>query len=116
MGTGGAPERVLTAAAMRCLNGEIFARLVVNKPEHEERCRAMGITDFKRIYRSVDLAPGKRIVFAATGVTDGTLMRGVRFFGDGTRTSSVIMQNVPHQIRFIDSIHVQAVKDVKIRF
>ena len=48
MGTGGAPEGVLTAAAMRCLNGEIFARLVVNKPEHEERCRAMGITDFKK--------------------------------------------------------------------
>src|ERR1700746_3780303 len=106
MGTGGAPEGVLTAAAMRCLNGEIFARLVVSKPEHEERCRAMGITDFKRIYRSRDLAPGERIVFAAPGVTDGTLMRGVRFFGDGTRTSSVIMQNTPHRIRFIDSIHV----------
>ena len=59
MGTGGAPEGVLTAAAMRCLNGEIFARLVVNKPEHEERCRAMGITDFKKIYRSKDLAPGQ---------------------------------------------------------
>ena len=116
MGTGGAPEGVLTAAAMRCLNGEILARLVVSKPEHEERCRAMGITDVKRIYRSKDLAPGKRIVFAATGVTDGTLMRGVRFFGDGTRTSSVIMQNDPHQIRFIDSIHVSAKQDVKIRF
>ncbi len=116
MGTGGAPEGVLTAAAMRCLNGEIFARLVVQKPEDEARCRAMGITDFKRIYRSHDLAPGKRIIFAATGVTDGTLMRGVRFFGDGTRTSSVIMQNQPHQIRFIDSIHVDDVKDVKIRF
>src|SRR5689334_6075326 len=50
MGTGGAPEGVLTAAAMRCLGGEIYARLVVSKPEHEERCRAMGITDFKRIY------------------------------------------------------------------
>ena len=83
MGTGGAPEGVLTAAAMRCLNGEIFARLVVSKPEHEERCRAMGITDFKRIYRSKDLAPGERVIFAATGVTDGTLMKGVRFFGDG---------------------------------
>ena len=58
MGTGGAPEGVLTAAAMRCLNGEIFARLVVSKPEHEERCRAMGITDFKRSTRSKDLAPG----------------------------------------------------------
>src|SRR5919106_957560 len=52
MGTGGAPEGVLTAAAMRCLNGEIFARLVVSKPEHEERCRAMGIKDFKKIYRA----------------------------------------------------------------
>src|SRR5712671_628989 len=116
MGTGGAPEGVLTAAAMRCLNGEIFARLVVSKPEHEERCRAMGITDFKRIYRSKDLAPGEDIVFAATGVTDGSLMKGVRFFGDGTRTSSVIMQNDPHQIRFIDSIHVTSTGDVKIRF
>jgi fructose-1,6-bisphosphatase class II len=116
MGTGGAPEGVLTAAAMRCLNGEIFARLVVAKPEHEERCRAMGITDFKKIYRSEDLAPGRSIIFAATGVTDGTLMRGVRFFGDGTRTSSVIMQNDPHRIRFIDSIHVAPDTNVKIRF
>src|SRR5690242_7107620 len=116
MGTGGAPEGVLTAAAMRCLNGEIFARLVVSKPEHEERCRAMGITDFKKIYRSRDLAPGSRIIFAATGVTEGPLMRGVRFFGDGVRTSSVMMQNNPHQIRFIDSIHVAAQKDVKLRF
>jgi fructose-1,6-bisphosphatase class II len=116
MGTGGAPEGVLTAAAMRCLNGEIFARLVVSKPEHEERCRAMGITDFKKIYKSEDLAPGKDIIFAATGVTDGTLMRGVRFFGDGTRTSSVIMQNRPHRIRFIDSIHVRPDTNVKIQF
>jgi len=116
MGTGGAPEGVLTAAAMRCLNGEIFARLVVNKPEHEERCRAMGISDFKRIYKSKDLAPGNDIIFAATGVTDGTMMKGVRFFGDGVRTSSVIMQNNPHRIRFIDSIHVTSKKDVKIRF
>jgi fructose-1,6-bisphosphatase II len=116
MGTGGAPEGVLTAAAMRCLNGEIFARLVVNKAEHELRCRAMGISDFTKIYRAKDLAPGNKIIFAATGVTDGTLMRGVRFFGDGTRTSSVIMQNDPHQIRFIDSIHVAGAADVKIRF
>ena len=116
MGTGGAPEGVLTAAAMRCLNGEFFARLVVSKPEHEERCRAMGITDFKKVYRSKDLAPGKSIIFAATGVTDGTLMKGVRFFGDGNRTSSVIMQNEPHQIRFIDSIHVATSIDGRIRF
>src|SRR5687767_5174990 len=58
MGTGGAPEGVITAAAMRCLGGEIFARLVVSTPEHEQRCRAMGITDLKKIYRSKDLASG----------------------------------------------------------
>ena len=117
MGTGGAPEGVLTAAAMRCLNGEIFARLVVKTPEHEARCRQMGITDFKKVYRSRDLASGERIVFAAAGVTDGTLMKGVRFFGDGTRTTSVVMQTHPHQIRFIDSIQVtNTSKNVKIRF
>jgi fructose-1,6-bisphosphatase II len=116
MGTGGAPEGVLTAAAMRCLNGEIFARLVVTKPEHEARCRAMGITDFKKIYSSKDLAPGENVIFAATGVTDGTLMRGVRFFGDGIRTSSLIMQNKPHRIQFIDSIHVARGANVKIHF
>ena len=116
MGIGGAPEGVLTAAAMRCLNGEMFARLVVNTPEHEERCRAMGIKDTQRVYRSSDLASGESIIFAASGVTDGTLMRGVRFFGDGIRTSSLIMQTHPHQVRFIDSIHVDSRPDVKIRF
>ena len=117
MGIGGAPEGVITAAAMRCLNGEIFARLVINKPEDEARCRAMGITDFKKIYRSADLAPGTDILFAATGVTEGTLMKGVRFFGDGIRTTSLVMQTNPHRIRFIDSIHVTTGSmDVKIRF
>jgi fructose-1,6-bisphosphatase class II len=116
MGIGGAPEGVLTAAAMRCLNGEIFARLVVNTPQHEERCRQMGIKDPKRVYRSKDLASGDSIIFAATGVTDGTLMRGVRFFGDGTRTSSVVMQSNPHQIRFVDTIHVRQDGDLRIRF
>ena len=117
MGTGGAPEGVLTAAAMRCLNGEIYARLVVSKPEHEERCRAMGITDFKKVYRAKDLAAGDRMIFAATGVTDGGLMKGVRFFGDGVRTTSLVMQTYPHhQVRFIDSIHVNTQKDVRIRF
>jgi fructose-1,6-bisphosphatase/sedoheptulose 1,7-bisphosphatase-like protein len=117
MGTGGAPEGVLTAAAMRCLNGEIFARLVLSKPEHEERCRAMGITDFRRIYASGDLASSDNIIFAATGVTDGALMKGVRFFGHGTRTSSIVMQSHPRQIRFVDTIHVtRADDDVRIRF
>ena len=118
MGIGGAPEGVLTAAAMRCLGGEIYARLVVDTPEHEARCRSMGITDFKRIYKSKDLAPGKNIVFAATGVTDGTLLKGVRFFGDGTRTVTLVMQTHPHRIRFVDSIHLaeNADRGVKIRF
>jgi fructose-1,6-bisphosphatase class II len=117
MGTGGAPEGVLTAAAMRCLGGEIYARLVVAKPEDEERCRKMGISDFRRIYSASDLASGKSITFAATGVTDGALMKGVRFFGHGTRTSSIVMQNEPHQIRFIDTIHVtDRGDDLRIRF
>ncbi len=118
MGTGGAPEGVLTAAAMRCLNGEIFARLAINTPEHEERCRAMGITDPKRVYTSADLASGDSIIFAATGVTDGALLRGVRFFGDGTRTTSLVMQSNPPSVRFIDTIHVNAERDAKavIRF
>ena len=75
----------------------------------------MGITDFKRVYRAKDLAPGNNIIFAATGVTDGTLMKGVRYFGDGIRTSSIIMQNNPHRIRFIDSINVTK-RDVKVFF
>jgi len=116
MGIGGAPEGVLTAAAMRCLNGEIFGRLVVNTPAHEARCRAMGIGDVRRVYTSADLACGENIVFAATGVTDGTLMKGVRFFGDGVRTSSLIMQSRPARIRFIDTIHVQQTEVVKVRF
>ena len=117
MGIGGAPEGVLTAAAMRCLNGEIFARLVVAKPGDEERAKAMGV-DLNRIYRSKDLAPGNSIIFAATGVTEGSLMKGVRFFGDGTRTTSLVMQTDPHRIRFIDSIHVldSASIGAKIRF
>jgi len=117
MGTGGAPEGVLTAAAMRCLGGEIYGRLVVTSPEHESRCRAMGITDFTRIYSASDLASGAVITFVATGVTDGTLMKGVRFFGDGIRTSSIVMQNDPHQIRFVDTIHVRRTDDdLRIRF
>lgn len=106
MGTGGAPEGVLAAAAMRCLNGEIFGRLVIDTPEKEERVIKMGIVDLKKVYRASDLASGENIVFAATGVTDGTFMKGVRFFGEGSRTSSLIMQTQPHRVQFIDTIHV----------
>ena len=116
IGTGGAPEGVLVAAAMRCLNGEILARLVVDTAEKEVRCRSMGITDMNRVYRAADLAGGKQIVFAATGVTDGTLMKGVRFFGEGTRTSSLVMQTNPHRIQFTDTVHLREGSDVKVRF
>jgi fructose-1,6-bisphosphatase class II len=116
MGSGGAPEGVLTAAALRCLNGEILARLVVSKPEHRERLEQMGITDPKRIYETEDLAPGKQIIFACTGVTDGDLLRGVRFFGDGIRTHSLVMRFEDRQVRFVDAVHLERRPDVKVRF
>src|SRR5262249_38159701 len=101
----------------RCLGGEIYARLVVDTAEKETRTRAMGVSDFKRIYSSADLASGESITFVATGVTDGTLLKGVRFFGHGIRTSAIVMQNAPHQIRFIDTIHVHGTdEDLRIRF
>ena len=90
---------------MRCLNGEILARLVVNTPELEERMERMGIKDKKKIYRAEDLAPGKHIVFAATGVTDGSLLRGVRFFPRGVRTHSVLLDETRGRVRFIDTQH-----------
>ena len=116
MGTGGAPEGVITAAALRCLNGEMQARLVVSKPEHQERLAKMGISDPKRIYQTEDLAPGRQIIFACTGVTDGNLLRGVRFFGDGIRTHSLVMNLEERQVRFIDSVHLERRPDVKVRF
>src|ERR671935_710144 len=116
MGIGGAPEGVLTAAALRCLNGQILGRLVINKPELEERIARMGIRDKNRIYRAEDLAPGNQLIFAATGVTDGALLKGVRFFGEGTRTSSVIMTLRTGKVRFVDSIHLEKKADIKVRF
>jgi fructose-1,6-bisphosphatase II len=116
MGTGGAPEGVLTAAAMRCLNGEIQGRLVLTRPSDTERLRKMGIDDVTRVYRTEDLAPGRNVVFAAAGVTDGTLLKAVRFFGDGIRTHCLVMTNAPHRVRFIDTIHIEDGPQVLIRF
>ena len=116
MGSGGAPEGVITAAAIRCLNGYMLGRLVVDKPELEERVARMGIRDKKKIYRAQDLAPGNQIIFAATGVTDGALLKGVRFFGEGTRTSSILMTLMRGKVRFIESIHLAKKPDVKVRF
>src|SRR3984893_15004444 len=116
MGTGGAPEGVLTAAALRCLNGEMLARLVVSKPEHQERLAKMGFLEIGRVYETEDLAPCRQIIFACTGVTDGSLLRGVRFFGDGIRTHSLVMTLEERQVRFIDSVHLEKRPDVKVRF
>jgi fructose-1,6-bisphosphatase class II len=116
MGIGGAPEGVITAAAMRCLNGEILARLIIDKPQLEERIKKMGITDKKKVYTARDLAPGNHIIFAATGVTEGALMKGVRFFGEGTRTSSIVMTRKSGKVRFVESIHLAKRPDVKVRF
>ncbi len=116
MGTGGAPEGVLTAAAMRCLNGEIQAKLVLTKPSDADRLKKMGIVDLNKVYQTEELAPGKNVIFAAAGVTDGTLLKGVRFFGDGIRTHSLLMMTVPHQVRFVDTIHAKDDPGVKIRF
>src|SRR5438477_4822182 len=116
MGSGGAPEGVITAAAIRCLNGYMQGRLVINKPELEERIAKMGIKDKNRIYEAEDLAPGKQMIFAATGVTEGALLKGVRFFGEGERTSSVILTLKTGKVRFIESIHLEKKPDVKVRF
>ena len=129
MGIGGAPEGVITAAAMKCLNGEIQARLVFDherlgvdqgkvpaKEEVIERLQEMGIKDPNKIYDTNDLAPGKKIIFAATGVTDGALLKGVRFFGTGKRTHSLVMTSESRHIRFVDTVHVEGGPDSVIRF
>jgi len=116
MGIGGAPEGVLAAAAIRCLNGGMQGRLVPTKDGQEERMRAMGITDPKRIFTERDLAPGPEIMFAACGVTDGSFMRGVRFFGHGCRTSALIMSLRDHMIRFVDTVRLDGTPDVVVEF
>ena len=116
MGTGGAPEGVLAAAAIRCLNGGMQGRLVPTKEGQEERMRQMGITDPRRIFTERDLAPGPEIIFAACGVTDGNFMRGVRFFGHGHRTSSLLMSLSDRMIRFVDSVRLDGTPDVVVEF
>ncbi len=116
MGIGGAPEGVLTAAALRCLNGEILARLVPKDEAQTDRVRSMGIKDPKEIFTTLTLAPGNQIIFAATGVTDGSLLKGVRFFGEGVRTHSLVMTLDPHRVRFVDTVHLSNSPEAKVRF
>jgi fructose-1,6-bisphosphatase class II len=116
MGSGGAPEGVLTAAALRCLNGEILGRLLVKDEAQRERMQSMGIRDTDKVYCTGELAPGKHLVFAACGVTDGNLLRGVRFTGDGAHTQAVVMTSNPPRVRFLDTTHLENRPDVKVRF
>ncbi|MHC4960256.1 MAG: class II fructose-bisphosphatase [Planctomycetota bacterium] len=107
MGAGGAPEGVLTAAAMRCLGGEIQGRLVPAKEGDEQRLKDAGYDDLSRVFHMEDLAPSDKVLFCATGVTNGDLLRGVQFFGGGTRANSLLMTSKdPRTIRFIDQVRV----------
>jgi len=116
MGSGGAPEGVLTAAALRCLNGEILARLVIKDDAQKERMQEMGIRDVNKTYTTQELAPGRNLVFAACGVTDGNLLRGVRYSSDGIHTETVVMTSAPARVRFIETTHLENRPDVKVRF
>lgn len=115
MGIGGAPEGVLTAAALRCLNGEMLGRLIPKDQEQAERLKSMGIKDSKKVYTANELAPGEEIIFAATGVTDGSLLKGVRFFGEGVRVQSIVMTCAKPSVRFIDAIHLSKRPDLQVR-
>jgi len=106
IGIGGAPEGVITAAALRCLGGEIQARLVFRSDAERERAEGMGHGDPTRVYRTDELASGENVVFAATGVTKGDLLEGVRFFGGGARTHSLVMAYQTKQVRFVDTVHM----------
>jgi fructose-1,6-bisphosphatase II len=107
MGIGGAPEGVLTAAALRCLGGEIQARFRWRSDEERARAERMGIDPSEeRVYTTTDLAPGENLVFSATGVTEGDLLQGVRFFGGGARTHSLVMAYQSKQVRFVDTVHM----------
>src|SRR6058998_1535581 len=116
MGIGGAPEGVLTAAAMRCLNGRMQGRLKPLEKWQEERLKSMGYLDGERIYDTAELAAGNDIIFCATGVTDGDLLRGVRFFGGGIRTSSLFMSLKTNSIRFVDTIHREEGSKLAVSF
>ena len=105
MGIGAAPEGVLTAAGLRCLKGEIQARFWPKNQEEEKRLIKMGGNP-EKVYKTKELASGKNVVFCATGVTNGDLLKGVRFFGGGARTNSLIMDTISNKIRFVDTTHV----------
>lgn len=105
-GSGGAPEGVLAAAALKCLGGELLGRLLPEDEQQLERCRQMGITDIHKVLTMDDLVKGDDAIFAATGVTDGELLRGVRFMGKSrARTHSIVMRAQTGTIRFVEALH-----------
>jgi fructose-1,6-bisphosphatase II len=103
-GTGGAPEGVIAAAALKCVGGELQGRLRWRSPEELARGTKMGITDADHIYMLEELAKG-HVMFAATGVTKGYLLDGVRFFGGGAKTESIVMRSKSGTVRVINATH-----------
>lgn len=105
MGIGGAPEGVLSAAALKCLGGEIQGKLVPSNDAEIERCKKMGIDDLEEVYHMDDFCGGDDAIFAATGITDGELLQGVQFKGTKATTQSVVMRAKSRTVRFIDGEH-----------
>lgn len=104
LGSGGAPEGVLAAAALRCIGGQMQARLILDTDDKRERARRMGVEDPNRKYSVKELASGD-VLFAATGVTDGSLLNGVRLRKDVVRTSTVVMRSWSQTVRWISADH-----------
>lgn len=104
MGSGGAPEGVLAAAALRCIGGQFQGRLLFRNDDERERARRCGIEDLNRKYGLTELARGN-VMFAATGVTDGTMLRGVRRYGSGATTQSMVMRSKTGTVRIIEAQH-----------
>jgi fructose-1,6-bisphosphatase II / sedoheptulose-1,7-bisphosphatase len=107
IGTGGAPEGVLAAAALRCVGGQIQTRLAFRNDDERARAAKWGITDLRRKYSLTDMASGD-VVFAATGVTDGSMLEGVHMAGNFITTESVVMRSATRTVRWIKSRHVRS--------
>jgi fructose-1,6-bisphosphatase II / sedoheptulose-1,7-bisphosphatase len=104
MGIGGAPEGVLAAAALRCIGGQFEGRLFFRNDEEKNRARRMGIEDLDRVYRLEDLARGD-VMFTATGVTDGTMLKGIKRVGNRVTTESIVMRSKTGTVRLIEAEH-----------
>jgi fructose-1,6-bisphosphatase II len=116
MGIGGAPEGVLAAAALKCLGGGFQGRLKPRNEEEAERARKMGFGDLDRVLTMEDLVHSQTVVFVATGITDGDLVRGVRFSGNSARTHSILMHSPSGTVRFIESVHRLSARPAAAQF